>query len=419
MRDIFALPVKEGGFNIPRLESRIQAFRLNTLKRLLSGEEAHWKSFTAYFFRVSNMKLGKLTLALEYSLQRINRDVPAFLKELLSAWFKHSPCRVRTHVPVSRRDILKEPLFLNKQITVDEVPRFYADWIAAGLTRVKDICYEAVPGFLPILAMHEILTEQRDPTLSRTRREYRLLVEAAPRQWIQQVCSESARPPSLQPRFNIQASSPNQDSLDILSCKTRHFYGQISSMHKPVIPAVATWKRTLQPEPAVNSKQWGILYSPLVSNKQGDINWRIAHRVLPTALSLHRMTVYDSPFCHRCGLFVAFIDKLKQNNLPLITDVKLLGKIHKPSDPFNKRSMDLVNWTLTVARYAIFQSAVYHRKDNQTMPPEAIFTASIKSHLRFQFRLFLLRRSQNNFQDLWCIREAFAKVLNNNIVFTF
>ena len=53
------------------------------------------------------------------------------------------------------------------------------------------------------------------------------------------------------------------------------------------------------------------------------------------------------------------------------------------------------------------------------MPPEAIFTASIKSHLRFQFSLHLLRRSQNNFQDLWCIREAFAKVLNNNIVFTF
>ena len=101
------------------------------------------------------MKLGKLTLALEYSLQHINRNVPAFHKEMLSAWFKHSPCHACTHIPVSRRDILEEPLFLNKQITVD-VPLFYADWIVGGVTRVKDICYEAVPGFLPILAMHEI-----------------------------------------------------------------------------------------------------------------------------------------------------------------------------------------------------------------------------------------------------------------------
>ena len=147
-----------------------------------------------------------------------------------------------------------------------------------------------------------------------------------------------------------------------------------------------------------NSKQWGILYSPLVSNKQGDINWRIAHRVLSTALFLHRMTVYDSTFCHRCGLLdpldhhsalvecltvknfwcyaQTFIDKLAQNNLPVTAAVKLLGKVHRPSDPFNKRSMDLVNWTLTAARYAIFRSAVFHRKDNQTMPPEAIFSAS-------------------------------------------
>ena len=156
-------------------------------------------------------------------------------------------------------------------------------------------------------------------------------------------------------------------------------------MHKPVIPAVATWKRTLHPEPAFNSKRWGILYSPLVSNKQGDINWLIAHHVLPTALSLHRMTVYDSPFCNRCGLLdtldhalvecvtvknflsyvQTFMDKLTQNNLPLTAAVKLLGKIHKPSDPFNERSMDLVKWTLTVARYAIFRSAVYHRKDTK------------------------------------------------------
>ena len=70
------------------------------------------------------------------------------------------------------------------------------------------------------------------------------------------------------------------------------------------------------------------------------------------------------------------MDKLAQNNLPLTDAVTLLGKVHRPSDPFNKRAMDLVNWTLTVARYAIFRSAVFHSKDNQTMPPEAIFSAS-------------------------------------------
>ena len=66
-RDILSLPLKEGGFNIPRLETRIQAFRLNTLRRLLSEEEAHWKHFTSYFLRVSNLYLGKMTLIMDFT----------------------------------------------------------------------------------------------------------------------------------------------------------------------------------------------------------------------------------------------------------------------------------------------------------------------------------------------------------------
>ena len=50
-RDILALPLREGGFNIPQLETKIQAFRLNSLRRLLTKEDAHWTHFTAYFTR--------------------------------------------------------------------------------------------------------------------------------------------------------------------------------------------------------------------------------------------------------------------------------------------------------------------------------------------------------------------------------
>ena len=47
--------------------------------------DAHWKYFTAYFLRVANTKLGKMTLVLDYSLQRIVGDIPAFHRELLMA----------------------------------------------------------------------------------------------------------------------------------------------------------------------------------------------------------------------------------------------------------------------------------------------------------------------------------------------
>ena len=98
------------------------------------------------------MELGKLSLVLEYPLQRIDRNIPAFHKELLSAWAKHEPCRLRTNVPTMATDILNEPLFLNRHITLHDELLFFKDWVAAGVIKIRDICYEVVPGFLPVRA---------------------------------------------------------------------------------------------------------------------------------------------------------------------------------------------------------------------------------------------------------------------------
>ena len=124
-RDILALPLREGGFNIPRLETKIQAFRLNSLRKLLTEEDAHWKHLTAYFLGVANMNLGKMTLALDFSQRHINRTIPAFHKELLNAWSKHKEHRIRMQTPKSTVDILQEPLFLNELIAVQNKPLLY------------------------------------------------------------------------------------------------------------------------------------------------------------------------------------------------------------------------------------------------------------------------------------------------------
>jgi len=74
--------------------------------------DAHWKYFTAYFLRVTNMKFGKMTLVLDYSPQRIDGDIPMFHQELLMAWYRHKECHTRTQIPELITDVLNEPLFL-------------------------------------------------------------------------------------------------------------------------------------------------------------------------------------------------------------------------------------------------------------------------------------------------------------------
>ena len=38
------------------------------------------------------------------------------------------------------------------------MPNPYPEWARAGIIQIKELCYIAIPGFLPPLAIHELLT---------------------------------------------------------------------------------------------------------------------------------------------------------------------------------------------------------------------------------------------------------------------
>ena len=90
---------------------------------------------------------------------------------------------MRTEPPESVTDIFNEPLFLNPAITTAYKPLIFTDWVAAGITRIRDICYEVIPGFLPMSTIHDILTEDTTRTVSRTTEEWKELLVALPSQW--------------------------------------------------------------------------------------------------------------------------------------------------------------------------------------------------------------------------------------------
>ena len=380
-----------------------------------------------------------MSLALNYSLQRIDRDIPSFHKELLTVWYRYKDLHMRTESPESVTDIFNEPLFLNPAITTADKPLIFTDWVSAGITRIRDICYEVIPGFLPMSAIHDFLTEDTARTVSRTTEEWKELLVALPSQWCKKICTASVRPPpTLQPCFGIVDSSPAQTPIDISLCRTRHFYAHLLKAEKPVIPAVDQWKQKLQPEPSFNAKQWKTLYPPLINNKQGDVNWKVAHRVLPTALSLNKMDVYATPYCHRCGFIDTlehavldcnavnnfwnqiqkYVYKITDRTLTLTPQVKIFGKVMTENDTLTPRTLDLVNWTLTLAGWAIYKSAVNYRTKNLIYGPEALFKALVRSHLRFQYKLYKLRETQYYFPFHWCLGQAFAKVENDTLIFT-
>ena len=102
------------------------------------------------------MPLGHLTLATTYLPQHINPNIPPNHQELLHAWSKHQCHHTRINLPVAVSDILQEPLFRSSLIQHNDQPISYKHWISAGVIQVNDLCYIAIPGLLPVKAIHEL-----------------------------------------------------------------------------------------------------------------------------------------------------------------------------------------------------------------------------------------------------------------------
>jgi len=164
------------------------------------------------------MPLGKLTLVTSFNTIHIDKSIPAFHQELLRAWIKFKPHVERINPPSVYTDILNEPIFKSTLVLHDGKPLYNNAWITAGIIHIKDICYEAIPGLLPIEAIHEIAARQdcsNTRTLHKTTQEFYKITSAIPQEWLRLIYLPASHPPAHpQPCFLITNTSPTSSNLD-------------------------------------------------------------------------------------------------------------------------------------------------------------------------------------------------------------
>ena len=123
------------------------------------------------------------------------------------------------------------PLFLNPLIATNNDTLYHLDCIKAGIITIQELCYSVIPGFIPTLAVHELLTQNgKDSTrtLQKTTQELNKSQQAIPTQWKRLICKENApQVPTLQPIFAIPNTVPNEQPLLLENNKTKHFYQHI------------------------------------------------------------------------------------------------------------------------------------------------------------------------------------------------
>ena len=180
------------------------------------------------------MDTGKHTLSLLYTIQQIDGTIPTFHKELLTSWLQHSDYHIRTYPPVTLPDILQGPIFHNPGFQFQ-----WTDWVRAGIVRVADLCDVAILGFLPTIAIHELLTSNIEchRTLERTARELLGIQNNFPQQWIRLINT-----PNLRHTATLQPSFATEQHLPLTNCKTKHFYTHLLQTKKIPIPSLNHWQ---------------------------------------------------------------------------------------------------------------------------------------------------------------------------------
>ena len=165
------------------------------------------------------MPTGKHTLVLNYNVQQIDPNIPNYHRVLPTAWLSPSNHHIRINPPVSLADILHEPLFRNPLIAVNSNTFYYSNWIHAGIVTVRDLCYSVLPGFMPALAIHEILTlHQTTHQLTQIQRPFPPHLTNTIRKYT------ALNQPTLQPNFALPNLTPDTLPIPLDNSKANHFY---------------------------------------------------------------------------------------------------------------------------------------------------------------------------------------------------
>lgn len=114
----------------------------------------------------------------------------------------------------------------------------------------------------------------------------------------------------------------------------------------------------------------------------------------------------------------SYINKMTNTTLRLAEDIKLFGLKWHTNIIHDTDVLNLLNWTLTIARpWAIHKSAVDYRTNQVVSLPEHLFSASVKMHLKFQHKYYKMQNKEADFASTWCIGHALATISNNQITF--
>jgi exonuclease III len=284
--------IADGGLGMLNVDYMAQALKASWVKIIFSEEDNKWTNIPKRYFNDYHFN--------DFCMTRFDRRVlPYYLPDF------YRQCLViiddlKTNEPESKEEIKNEMLWLNRHITVNNVPLFYENWYNLGIKKIEDLIDQKGEFLLP-----EDL-EKKFSLGSTPFLEYYSLRQAIPHDW--KVILKNSN--IIDNEFEIgQINIHIEDRLvNIKHCTNKILYWQILSNNNKSIPITRHyWMNRYMLNDTEMSKIYCLPYRNVRDVKIQSLQYKILNHIYACRLKLKhwRLEPSDHHFfdCNEVSIF--------------------------------------------------------------------------------------------------------------------
>ena len=175
-------PKHEGGLNISEINLKMKAFRLKFFKKYLDKDcQILWKSTMTYFInKIENMNIAEYIVYTCFNTSQL-KILPRIYREMILAYYS---VKSKVDFCIEIQHIYENPIFCNPVISSNGKALLFREFLNSGISQIKHICFEFIPGFLSHNSIVEIIQERfPDIQSPKIKEAYDKILAAIPKLW--------------------------------------------------------------------------------------------------------------------------------------------------------------------------------------------------------------------------------------------
>ncbi|CAG2192604.1 unnamed protein product [Mytilus edulis] len=200
----------------------------------------------------------------------------------------------------NENNIHEIPLFFNSSVTKEGKLLNYKPFIFAGITTVKHLTYEVIPGFLKFIAIHEILSEKdADLKYDDVCKFYKNVLVSLPPEWVHFI-NENINPVSKNFEITADCFSFSVEDKEVpMPQSTRTFYNLLIQLVGKSPVSESYW---IEKYPELElSKCYIFSNLYILPGECRELNFQVLHRTLFTKVKLLKCNMTDNDTCPVCA----------------------------------------------------------------------------------------------------------------------